>query len=171
MFTLINKPLDAASLKQGLARPDAGACVTFEGWVRDHNEGQRVTRLEYEAYETVAGKEGATIVNEARQRFDVYDVHCTHRVGTLEIGELAVWVGVTAAHRDDAFRAARYVIDEVKARVPIWKKEHYVAGDSGWVNCESVPAKRDNPGGAPPSLLEGAIPDANKVGRVTERSL
>lgn len=147
MFALSDKPLDAAGLKQGLARPDAGACVTFEGWVRDHNEGQRVTRLEYEAYDAVARKEGGTIVSEARQRFDVYDVHCAHRVGTLEIGDLAVWVGVTAAHRDDAFRAARYVIDEVKARVPIWKKEHYVDADSGWVNCEARPGERGTTGG------------------------
>ena len=69
-----------------------------------------------------------------------------HRLGLLEIGDVAVWVGAAAPHRDEAFRACRYVIDEVKHRVPIWKKEHYASGDSGWVNCErcsAVPSHAD----------------------------
>ena len=70
------------------------------------------------------------------QRFPHLEARCVHRVGLLEIGECAVWVGVAAKHRDEAFRACRYIIDEIKHRLPIWKKEHYVNGDSGWVNCE-----------------------------------
>jgi molybdopterin synthase catalytic subunit len=159
--------LDSHELKRRLARPDAGACVTFEGWVRNHNEGQPVTRLEYEAYVPVAHKEGERIVDEARQRFDVYDVHCAHRVGRLEVGDLAVWVGVTAAHRDDAFRASRYVIDEVKARVPIWKKEHYVDGESGWVNCEAGPAE----GGGSGHCADETDPSANEAVRPADRSV
>ncbi len=93
-------------------------------------------RLEYEAYEALALKEGERIVAEALERFGVRRIACVHRVGELAIGELAVWVGVSAAHRDEAFAACRYVIDEVKQRLPIWKKEHYPEGDSGWVNCE-----------------------------------
>jgi molybdopterin synthase catalytic subunit len=97
-------------------------------------------RLEYEAYETLAVKEGKRIVAEALARFGVRRVACVHRLGELAIGELAVWVAVSAAHRDEAFAACRYVIDEVKQRVPIWKKEHYPDGDSGWVNCERCAA-------------------------------
>jgi adenylyltransferase/sulfurtransferase len=92
--------------------------------------------LEYEAFEPLAIKEGERIIAEAVARFGVEHAACVHRIGALEIGEKAVWVGVTARHRDEAFRACRYIIDEVKHRVPIWKKEHYENGDSGWVNCE-----------------------------------
>ena len=113
----------------------AGACVTFEGWVRNHNEGEAVQALEYEAHQAIAEKEGARIVAEAMTRFAVTAVHCEHRVGKLGIGDCAVWVGVSADHRGAAFDACRYVIDETKARVPIWKKEHYASGATGWVNC------------------------------------
>lgn len=116
--------------------PGSGAYVGFEGWVRDHNEGQRVLRLEYEAYEALGVKEGGRIVAEAVERFGVTAARCVHRLGELQVGDLAVWVGVSSAHRDEAFRACRYIIDEVKHRVPIWKKEYYVDGDTGWVNCE-----------------------------------
>jgi molybdopterin synthase catalytic subunit len=116
--------------------PAAGAYAAFEGWVRNHNDGLSVERLEYEGYEALGVKEGERIIEEAVQRFGVTEIRCIHRLGSLEIGDLAVWVGVSSSHRDEAFAACRYVIDEVKHRVPIWKKEHYVDGDSGWVNCE-----------------------------------
>ncbi len=134
-FSIGSEPLDGATLRSGLLRHDAGACVVFEGWVRDVNEGRPVNRLEYEAYEPLAVKEGETILAEARERFGLLDAVCVHRVGALELGDVAVWVGVVSGHRDAAFAACRYIIDEVKARVPIWKKEHYAEGDSGWVNC------------------------------------
>ena len=120
-----------------LQSESCGGFVSFEGWVRNRNEGQDVLRLEYQAYEALANKEGNRIVAEALQRYPIEHALCVHRVGELEIGELAVWVGVSAGHRDEAFRACRYIIDEVKHRVPIWKKEHYRNGDSGWVNCEA----------------------------------
>jgi molybdopterin synthase catalytic subunit len=104
--------------------------------VRDHNEGQRVRHLEYEAFEALAVREGERIVAEAIARFGVTRAACEHRLGDLVIGEVAVWVGASAPHRNEAFLAARYIIDEVKHRLPIWKKEHYLGGDSGWVNCE-----------------------------------
>jgi len=87
----------------------------------------------------------ATIIAEAAARYGTTRLLCVHRVGALALGDIAVWVGAAAPHRDEAFRACRYVIDEVKHRVPIWKKEHYVDGDSGWVNCErcaEAPAHR-----------------------------
>lgn len=136
MFSLSSTPLDIDFLKQELTRPEAGACVTFEGWVRNRNEGRAVTQLEYEAYAPMAVKEGERILEEARTRFGVLEIYCAHRVGLLAIGDLAVWVGVAAGHRDAAYSASRYIIDEIKARVPIWKKEFYEDGDSGWVNAE-----------------------------------
>jgi molybdopterin/thiamine biosynthesis adenylyltransferase/molybdopterin synthase catalytic subunit/rhodanese-related sulfurtransferase len=139
-FSFSTEPLDTASLQVALRDPACGGFAAFEGWVRDHNEGHAVTRLEYEAFAELAEKEGARIVAEAVRRFGVARAACVHRVGSLALGEVAVWVGVSAAHRDEAFRACRFIIDEVKHRVPIWKKEHYVNGDSGWVNCERCAA-------------------------------
>ena len=135
-FRFSSTPLDESALRAELSDPACGGYAAFEGWVRDHNEGRRVRRLEYEAFEPLAIKEGERIIAEAAARFGVEHAACVHRIGALEIGEKAVWVGVTARHRDEAFRACRYIIDEVKHRVPIWKKEHYENGDSGWVNCE-----------------------------------
>ena len=136
MFRFSSAPLDESALRAELSDPTCGGYAAFEGWVRNHNEGVRVRRLEYEAFEPLAIKEGERIIAEAIARFGVEHAACVHRIGALEIGEQAVWVGVAAHHRDEAFRACRYIIDEVKHRVPIWKKEHYENGDSGWVNCE-----------------------------------
>ena len=134
-FKIVSAAIDPAARKRELERNVAGACVTFEGWVRNHNEGEAVQALEYEAHQAIAENEGARIVAEALERFPIAAVHCDHRVGKLAIGDCAVWVGVSAAHRGAAFDACRYVIDETKARVPIWKKEHYASGATGWVNC------------------------------------
>jgi molybdopterin synthase catalytic subunit len=135
-FRLTASPIDTTAARDALLDPGAGGYASFEGWVRDHNEGQEVRRLEYEAYPELALKEGARIIAEARARFPLRHAMCVHRVGDLEVGELAVWVGVSSVHRGEAFDACRYIIDQVKHRVPIWKKEHYRSGDSGWVNCE-----------------------------------
>lgn len=135
MFRIIDEPIDVAALRETLADPGCGGYAAFEGWVRDHHEGRRVRGLEYEAYETLAMEEGCRILDEARQRFGVKRAACVHRVGALSIGDLAVWVGVSSPHRDEAFVACRYIIDELKARLPIWKKEHYVEGESAWVDC------------------------------------
>jgi sulfur-carrier protein adenylyltransferase/sulfurtransferase len=135
-FSFSQSTLDTQALRISLEDPTAGGYASFEGWVRNHNEGHAVTRLEYEAFEALANKEGERIVNEAIEKFGVVRAACVHRIGSLGIGELAVWVGVSSRHRAEAFAACRYIIDEVKHRVPIWKKEHYVTGDSGWVNCE-----------------------------------
>jgi molybdopterin synthase catalytic subunit len=128
--------IEPERLRDELLDRGAGAYVSFEGWIRDHNEGQQVLRLEYEVYEPVALSEGEKVIEEARAKYPLLHIECVHRSGLLEIGECAVWVGVTSAHRDEAFVACRYVIDQVKVRLPIWKKEHYVDGNSGWVNCE-----------------------------------
>ena len=135
-FRFSHAPLDGANLRAELIDTHCGGFTAFEGWVRDHNEGQQVTHLEYEAFEALGIREGERIVAEACERFGVSRALCVHRLGDLQLREIAVWVGVAAAHRDEAFKACRYIIDEVKHRVPIWKKEHYLSGDSGWVNCE-----------------------------------
>jgi molybdopterin synthase catalytic subunit len=124
------------SLRDGLVDDAAGAYTSFEGWIRNVNEGKDVLRLEYESYEPLAVSEGQSVVEEAIAKFSVLNAQCVHRVGLLEIGECAVWVGVSSGHRDEAFKACRFIIDEIKIRLPIWKKEHYVDGNSGWVNCE-----------------------------------
>jgi len=139
-FRFAHSAIDTTAARLELLDPGAGGYVSFEGWVRDHNEGQEVTRLEYEAFEELAVKEGERILAEAQNRFPIRRVVCIHRVGSLDLTDMAVWVGVSSVHRGEAFDACRFIIDEVKHRVPIWKKEHYRNGDSGWVNCERCAA-------------------------------
>ena len=141
MFRLDDAPIDALALARELASSGAGACVTFEGWVRDRNAGRAVRALDYQAFAPLAEAEGARILAEAMRQFPIVEIRCAHRVGALSVGELAVWVGVSAAHRDAAFAACRYVIDEVKKRVPIWKNEHYADGDSGWLHPDDTPVE------------------------------
>jgi molybdopterin synthase catalytic subunit len=136
MIAMTTAEIRPDELRQQLFDPAAGAYCGFEGWIRNHNEGHDVLRLEYEAYEPVAITEGEKILAEARERYPHLKAHCVHRTGMLEIGDCAVWVGVSSAHRDEAFQACRYIIDQLKVRLPIWKKEHYADGHSGWVSCE-----------------------------------
>jgi molybdopterin synthase catalytic subunit len=136
MIVITADPISPDDLRKQLFDPAAGAYCGFEGWIRNHNDGRAVLRLEYEAYEPLALTEGEKILAEAREKCLFSQAHCVHRTGLLEIGECAVWVGVSAPHRDEAFQACRYIIDQLKVRLPIWKKEHYVDGHSGWVNCE-----------------------------------
>jgi molybdopterin synthase catalytic subunit len=139
-FRFTESAIDTSEGRGELLDLAAGAYASFEGWVRNHNEGQVVTRLEYEAFQELAVKEGERIIADALRRFPVKHALCIHRVGTLDLRDMAVWVGVSSAHRREAFDACRFIIDEVKHRVPIWKKEHYQSGDSGWVNCERCAA-------------------------------
>jgi molybdopterin synthase catalytic subunit len=140
-FQLSEQSIDAAPFARALINASAGACVTFEGRVRNQNAGRTVQRLDYQAYAPLAQAEGERILAEAKQRFALLDAACVHRVGALAIGDLAVWVGVSAAHRDAAFAACRYIIDEVKQRVPIWKNEHYADGESGWLHPDNTPVE------------------------------
>lgn len=137
MFRISNEPLDTDELRRLVADPASGACAVFEGRVRDANQGRPVRSLDYEAHVPLAEKEGARIVAEAAAKFPVRKALCVHRTGSLGLGELAVWVGVSAEHRGAAFDACRYIIDEVKTRLPVWKREHYADGPSAWINCAS----------------------------------
>ena len=136
MFQFSSTPLEQFGLREGAIDPSIGAFSSFEGFVRNQNNGKQVIALEYEAAEELCQKEAEKILGEAKEKFGVIDLRCYHRVGKLMVGEMAVWVGISAGHRDEAFKACRYVIDEIKKRLPIWKKEYYTEGDSGWVGCE-----------------------------------
>ena len=135
-FAVSNTAIDVVAAKNAVADNSCGALVVFEGWIRDHNEGEEVKRLEYEVYRPLAEKEGVRIIDEAIQRFGIGHALCIHREGLLELGEIAVIVCVSSPHRSEAFDACRYIIDQTKSRLPIWKKEHHVSGISEWVNCE-----------------------------------
>jgi molybdopterin synthase catalytic subunit len=138
-FRLSSAPIEPSALADALPVPGVGACVTFEGRVRDTSGGRPVRSLDYEAYAPLAEKEGGLILAEALARFPIAGALCVHRTGSLALGELAVWVAVTAGHRAAAFEACRYIIDEVKARVPIWKREHYADGSAEWINAAARP--------------------------------
>ena len=140
LFRFTDIAIDTQAARRELVDRGAGGYVSFEGWVRNFNEGREVIRLEYEAFQSLALKEGDRILVEALTRFPIRQALCIHRLGSLDLTDMAVWVGVSAVHRGEAFDACRYIIDEVKHRVPIWKKEHYQSGDSGWVNCEHCAA-------------------------------
>jgi molybdopterin synthase catalytic subunit len=143
-FVLSETAIDDQAEKRALDDSSAGACVIFEGWVRDHNDGRHVLRLDYQAYAALARNEGEAIVNEALTKFELRGARAIHRTGSLAIGELAVWVGVSADHRDAAFAASRWIIDEIKVRVPIWKNEHYADGESGWLHPDNSPVQAEN---------------------------
>jgi len=146
-FELSAASIDTASLHARCLHARAGAFVAFEGRVRDHNGGRAVTGLRYEAYAPLAEAEGGRILDEAMARFGLVEARCVHRTGELAIGELAVWVGASAAHRDAAFAACRWIIDEVKARVPIWKYERYADGAADWLH----PVPEGDGAGTPPA--------------------
>ena len=126
-------PLDARQISAALKSPEAGALCVFEGIVRRTNRDREVVRLNYEAYEPMAIEVIQAIAAEARARFDILAVSAYHRTGVLELGETAVVIAVAAAHRDAAFQACRYLIDELKARAPIWKQEFYRDG-AAWLS-------------------------------------
>ncbi len=125
----------AESLKSKVINPQSGGFVCFEGWVRNHNQNKQVTALHYESHEKLAIQVGTEIINDAIKKFAINQACCCHRVGQLKIGDMAVWVGVSSDHRKAAFEACEYILNQVKAKVPIWKNEFYKDGESGWVEA------------------------------------
>lgn len=127
--TVGDEPIDSAALVGEVGRPDAGATVLFLGTVRDHSEGKKgVTHLEYEVFAERVEPKIEVIIDEAKGRWQLLDVVVEHRSGVVNLGEASVAVAVSSAHRSDAFEAARFIIDELKHRAPIWKKEHWPGG-------------------------------------------
>jgi len=133
-FSISACSIDLSACRAICTHPGAGAFACFEGWVRHVHQGRAVRGLDYQAYAELAEVEGTRIVIDAIKRFELLGAIAVHRVGTLSIGDLAVYVGVSSGHRDAAFAACRHIIDSIKADVPIWKREHYVDGDSDWLH-------------------------------------
>jgi molybdopterin synthase catalytic subunit len=136
---ITTEPIDAAALLAEVATLADGAVLLFWGVVRNENDGREVNGLEYEAYAEMAEAKLREIVAEAAQRWSVGEIAAVHRIGKLNIGEASVGIAVAAPHRAEAYEASRYVIEELKRRVPIWKREHYLDGPSAWLGG-SVPA-------------------------------
>lgn len=130
---LTAEPIDLAPLLASVQSPARGGVATFLGLVRDHHAGRRVLRLQYSAYASMVEAECARIVAEAEARWPA-KLALRHRIGSLEVGEAAIAVVAGAAHRDAAFDACRYAVEEVKRRVPIWKQEFYADGSIEWVD-------------------------------------
>lgn len=135
-FCAINdRKIPVRTLHHCLKDPSCGGFVTFEGRVRNHHRGRSVGGLYYECYVPMAIRELKRIVQEASQRWELKNILAVHRTGKIGIGELAVWIGVASHHRREAFSACQFVIDQIKERVPIWKRETYSDGTKAWVTC------------------------------------
>ena len=135
MFTLQESPIDLIQAKNTPSNPANGAIVVFEGMVRaDYTQGRTVSELLYTADAPACLAEGERIIQEALQQFSITEAVCVQRIGRLKVAEIAVWVGVWSAHRDEAFKGCRYIIEEIKKRLLIWKKEFYTDGSSAWIH-------------------------------------
>jgi molybdopterin synthase catalytic subunit len=137
---LHHEPIDPLVLLREVSHPANGALVLFLGVVRDVNDGRAVTGIEYSAYEAMATRELADIAHEAAARFGVRDLVIEHRLGELALEEASVGIAVAHPHRAEAYDASRWAIEELKRRVPIWKREHYVDGTREWVDPAGRPA-------------------------------
>lgn len=145
MKHLQHTDIDYSELFDDFRNPNSGAVVLFSGEVRDNNKGREVTHLEYEAYESMASKMIAGILEEAKSRFKLNQAACVHRLGKVEISGCAVVVITGAGHRKEAYDANRYIIDRVKNDVPIWKHEFFTDGTSEWgQNCDCVTDSLDH---------------------------
>jgi molybdopterin synthase catalytic subunit len=134
LASLVRTPIDPLEIVRTVSSPANGAVLLFLGAVRQINDGRGVTGIDYEAYEAMAQRELEAIVGEASSRFGTSDVAVQHRLGELGVEEVSVAIAVGHAHRDAAYAASRFVIEELKRHVPIWKLEHYVDGTREWVD-------------------------------------
>lgn len=151
---LVDHPLDPAALLAEVADVGSGASTLFVGTVRRSNQGRAVTGIDYSAYAPMAEAEMRCIAEEAVARFGTPHIVIEHRLGTLSLGEASIAIAVSHERRAAAMDAQRYIIEEFKARVPIWKREHYVDGDRAWV---------DNQGGAVAAEPDAAVADSSDV--------
>jgi molybdopterin synthase catalytic subunit len=133
MSFLTERPIELAALVSAVQSPERGGIAVFLGLVRNHDDGRAVVRLDYSAYGPMAEAECGRIVAEAASRWDAA-IALEHRIGPLSVGDTAVAIVAASAHREAAFASCRFVIDEVKRRVPIWKREHYADGTLVWVD-------------------------------------
>ena len=135
MFEIVAHPIDVAAVTAAVADATTGATVTFIGTTRDHNDGRRVLKLEYEAYPEMALAEMRKIGAAAQQQWPIARVAIVHRVGVVPIGDASVVIAVSAGHRRPAFEACHFAIDRLKELVPIWKKEHFEGGEV-WIGSQ-----------------------------------
>ena len=135
LFRVLETPLSVEEATAAVSAPDVGGVDLFLGLVRDHNDGRRVTRLEYHAYVSMAEKEMQRIAQEIAAEIPGVRLAALHRIGSLAVGDLAVVCAAGAPHRGEAFRACRALIDRLKERVPIWKRELFEDG-SAWVGLQ-----------------------------------
>jgi molybdopterin synthase catalytic subunit len=143
---ITSEPLSESKLTAFVTTPASGGVVLFSGVVRNHHEGREVERIEYVGVESLARTKLAEIAAEALADADVHRVAAVHRVGLLEVGEASVMVAASAAHRDQAFAAARRLIDRIKEVLPIWKHEHFTDGTVEWAPGFSVAESDRRPG-------------------------
>lgn len=132
--SVTGEPLDVTAHERAVADPRAGAVVTFAGVVRDHDEGRVVTLLEYEGHPTAESVLRA-VAEEIARNPNVYRLAVSHRVGTLQVGDVALVAAVATAHRAEAFAACARLVEEVKAQLPVWKRQVFADGTEEWVNC------------------------------------
>ena len=130
---IASEPFDIQRLISGFASEEDGALLLFLGVVRNQNEGREVAGLEYEAYEEMGEAVLEEIAREAQAACGSDRILIQHRVGVLEVGGVSTVIAVATPHRAEAYEASRYIIEEIKKRLPVWKKENYVEGDSQWV--------------------------------------
>lgn len=131
---VVTDPLDTAAILAEVQSPAHGASILFVGTVREVNDGKPVQGMDYTSYSAMAEKEMATIAREAAEKFSGSSMVIVHRIGELAIGEASVAVATAHAHRDAAYGASRYAIEQLKARVPVWKREHYTDGTREWID-------------------------------------
>ena len=132
---IVTGPIDVGAIIDEVRNAHTGAVATFLGTVRDSSESRTVTGLEYSAYTGMATREMEAIVREAIALAPGVEIVAVHRVGNLAVGDVCVMIAAAHAHRGPAFDACRYVIEEIKKRVPIWKRERYADGSAEWVNA------------------------------------
>ena len=131
---VVIEPIDTARVLDEVESPAHGASILFVGTVREVNDGKPVQGMDYTAYTAMAEKEMAAIAREANEKFSGSAVVIVHRIGELAIGDASVAVATAHAHRDAAYQASRYAIEQLKKRVPIWKREHYTDGTREWID-------------------------------------
>lgn len=133
-FALLDTPIDERILKVSLASDTCGALTTFEGWVRNHNNSKTVEKLTYYGYEQLALNQGKHLIEQAKEKFAIEKAVAIHRIGDLSIGDMAVWIGVVSHHRYPAFDACRWLLDAIKAEIPVWKQEFYPDSEPLWLS-------------------------------------
>ncbi len=148
-------PIRPERVLEDLSTAEDGAVLLFLGVVRNHHQGKKVEGLVYEAYREMAEETLALIAAEAGERFGTDRVTVLHRIGALEVGEVSTAIGVATPHREEGYGASRYIIEEIKKRLPVWKLERYVDGDSGWVEGRIPPVKNVGEDVTSPGGLEG----------------